>query len=128
MDNISASRRVISLLSTGKRGLSSQSLLLTDATIMKLTIPTGATYAICTLETTNTALWTDSSRICRITMDGTDPAVGSSVPYPTATSVGLPIGHLDVFDIDELDNLNKFKIIKLQAVDVTYLHIQYFSS
>lgn len=126
--NKSIGAKVLSVISTGKRAIGNESLALTFGSVDKLTIPTNATYALVVVECVTPTAFTDSTRVARATFGGTAPAVGSAAPAPSATSVGLPLGHLDTFDIDELSNLQKFKITKLENLDTVYIHVQYFTS
>lgn len=116
-------------LVTGRRAISEQSLLLDDNTTVKtLTVPDTARYALLVLEVSDPGLFTDPSKVARVTFSNTNPANGANAPHASATSVGIPMGHLDSWDIDETSNLQNFSILKTENVDNTgtYLHITYF--
>jgi len=91
-----------------------------------LTVPTGANYAFVVFEALDPSAFTDSSRVARITYDSSTPVLGATPPYPDANTVGLPVGHLDTFDINELDNLQMFRAIKNENAGTLYLHVYYY--
>lgn len=113
---------------TDKVGISAGTQYLTVAhnAVTQLTIPTGANYALLVIEASDPSVFTDSSRVARVTYDNTTPVIGTTPPLASATSRGIPIGHLDTFDIHETDNLTMFRMIKSENVGTLYLHVYYY--
>lgn len=84
-----------------------------DATVKNLTIPTGATYAIITVESTITS--GVAARYLEFGGSGTPVAAGS----------GMPLYNGTVFDISDAANLNGFQVTR-EAAGTTTLNIQYY--
>ncbi len=82
--------------------------LTVDGTVKSLTIPTGARYALCVLQSSIT------TPAIRYLEYGT----------PSATD-GIPRSDLDAFDIQGAQNLANFKVTQVGAGTHT-LHIQYY--
>jgi hypothetical protein len=76
-----------------------------------LTVPAGANYAICILESDET---------------GVAARCLSNGEAPVATSLGLPLYDRSTFDISDYQNLVNFKIIEEVAASATYLNIEYY--
>lgn len=82
--------------------------LTVDGTVKSLTIPTGARYALCVLQSSIAT-----------------PAV-RYLEYGTPSSTdGIPRSDLDAFDIQGAQNLANFKVTQVGAGTHT-LHIQYY--
>lgn len=82
--------------------------LTVDGTVKSLTIPTGARYALCVLQSSIAT-----------------PAV-RYLEYGTPSSTdGIPRSDLDAFDIQGAQNLTNFKVTQIGAGTHT-LHIQYY--
>lgn len=82
--------------------------LTVDGTVKSLTIPTGARYALCVLQSSIAT-----------------PAV-RYLEYGTPSSTdGIPRSDLDAFDIQGAQNLTNFKVTQAGAGTHT-LHIQYY--
>ena len=79
-------------------------------TLATLTIPDGATYALCILESTAT---------------GTAARILQNKGTTVTASVGMPILAGAIFDISDYANLDGFQIIKDQA-GTTSLYVEYF--
>ncbi len=85
--------------------------LTVTGTVASLTVPTGATYAMISVESSIT---TPAIRYLEI---------GDKVP-PTTTD-GIVRSHLDAFDVTGFSNLQNFRAIQVGAGTHT-LHIQYY--
>ena len=82
--------------------------LTVDGTVKSLTIPTGARYALCVLQSSIAT-----------------PAV-RYLEYGTPSSTdGIPRSDLDAFDIQGAQNLANFKVTQVAGGTHT-LHIQYY--
>jgi len=87
-----------------------ENLSISSASVFTPTIPTGTKYAEIVLESSVTATVPIRYRI-----DG---------GLPTSVN-GMPLNHLDRFDITDFANINNFKVIRTGAG--TYnLHITYY--
>lgn len=84
---------------------------ITVSTVKSLTIPTGATYALISLES---SILTPAIRYLEL---------GDKTP-PTATD-GLQRSNLDVFDVTGYTNLLNFRAIQVGA-GTHVLHVQYY--
>jgi hypothetical protein len=115
-------------IATDKVALSSSMQYLTIAhnAVTKLTVPEGATYALLVFECVDTTAFTDVSKVARVAFDNTTPVIGTTPPNASATSRGIPVGHLDTFDISEKENLDLFSCIKSENAGVLYLHVYYY--
>ena len=87
-----------------------ENLSISSAAVFTPTIPTGTKYAEIVLESSVTATVPIRYRI-----DGGTPTSAN----------GMPLNHLDRFDISDFANINNFKVIRTGAG--TYnLHITYY--
>lgn len=84
---------------------------ITVTTVKSLTIPTGATYALISLES---SIATPAIRYLEL----------GDKTLPT-TSDGLQRSNLDVFDITGYTNLVNFRVIQV-GVGTHVLHVQYY--
>lgn len=104
-------------LKNGAQCIGYQTLAVTSATVVKLTVPDGAQSAEITVEcagSTNTAV------AARYTLEGTTPVTGA------ASVDGVPIGDFDTVEILGNSNLANFKVIAADAANTKYLKILYF--
>lgn len=85
-------------------------ILTVGGTVVKLTIPTGARYALINVESSATG------KAIRFWLDGSAPT----------TTNGLFKANNEAFDITEFSNLENFKAIQAQA-GTHKLMVQYFS-
>lgn len=106
--------------------IGSEVITLAYNSVSSLTPPTGANYAFLMIETGTPSSFTESTRVARITFDGTNTVIGTGAPKADGTEVGLPYGHLDSFDIDGRDNLYKLRAMKSENKDVAYLKVYYY--
>jgi len=86
--------------------------LTVDGTVASLTIPTGAVYALMSLESSATGV---AIRFLEL---------GTKTPPTTTTGMGR--SNLDTWDIVDTANLNNFRVVQAQAGTHT-LNIQYYS-
>lgn len=108
----SSNEMIFGILANDKKAISNQTLQVTTSSL-PLIVPDAATYALVQVYST-----AETANVIRMWFDGT---------VPTSTT-GLSRGHLDVFDINERENLTKFRcILAAGAPATTYLIIQYFS-
>lgn len=84
--------------------------LTVDNTVKKLTPPLNAKYAFIVAESSIT-----NGIVIRYWVGGAEPS----------NSVGIPLAHLQAFDLTEKQNLNTFRVIQAQA-GTHKLQIQYF--
>ena len=110
-------RKLLQVLSTDHIGIGNQSLTVTYSSVVQLTVPTGARYALITIEATDPSLFASSLRIVRFWEDGTSPT----------NTTGIPRGHLETFTVSELENLQRLKIKKIENVGTVTANIQYYS-
>lgn len=87
-----------------------ENLSISSAAVFTPTIPTNTKYMEIVLESSVTATIPIRYRI-----DG---------PAPTSTN-GMPLNHLDRFDITDFANINNFKVIRT-GVGTYNLHITYY--
>ncbi len=80
----------------------------------QLTIPIGAQYALLVVEASPTI--PDKSKVLRFWEDGS---------LPTATS-GIPMGELGVYEVKGKENMQRFRIIGIEAFYGHSVQIQYF--
>jgi hypothetical protein len=106
-------RGLYTLLSTDKGAISHEVITFSTPGVYSLTVPQQARYALCVLEEVGAS---GDSKVIRYWLDGSDPS----------TTVGIPRGDLDAFDIAGYANLKDFKAIKVSGGNHT-LTVQYFS-
>lgn len=82
-----------------------------DSTVQSLTIPDGAKYAICVLES-------DAS-------SGSVARMLQNKSTPVSSSVGIPVNNGSIFEISDYANLNGFQITEI-ASHTTILNVEYF--
>lgn len=101
---------LVKLAKNSFKAFSYQNLSISSAAVFALTVPDGTKYAELVLESSVTA-----TVPIRYKIDG---------GVPTTTD-GMPLNHLDRFDITDAANVNNFKVIRTGAG--TYnLHITYY--
>jgi len=80
----------------------------------QLTIPQGAQYALIVVEAS--ASTTDKSRVLRFWEDGSNPS----------QYFGIPLGDLGVYEVKGKENMQRFKMIGIEAFNVHTVQVQYF--
>ena len=102
-------------MSSNHKGCGKQTLLATAGTVVSLTVPNEASYAILKAETDDTEGSTDYQRLIRWWI-GTGPTAGE----------GIPMGHLDSWSVGERDNLIKLRILGIDENSTPKVQIQYY--
>jgi hypothetical protein len=118
-------KEILYHVANGDKGLSSQTIAVDETAVSTLTVPTGARRAYVKVEPTDYTYYTDSSKVARITFDGSSPSASVA---PGVAVVGIVVGANALFDIDSQESLNRFKIIKTENnSDTLYISVQYFA-
>ena len=99
------------------KGVSHQDLALTYNVATFLTVPSNAKYAIVQIEANILATVTDTTKVGRYWVDGSDPSLTS----------GIYIGIGSILDMYDFHNLKKWKFIRTDnTATVITLRIQYY--
>lgn len=106
-------RQILTKITTQNGAIGHEVLTLSGAGVYSLSVPDQARYALCVVEEVGAS---GSQKILRYLLDGSNPT----------TSVGIPRGDLDAFDIAGYSNLKNFKVIKISGGSHT-VTVQYFS-
>lgn len=106
-------RKIYSKITTENDAIAHEVLTLSTTSVFSLTPPPQAKYALCVVEEVGA---TGSAKILRYLLDGSNPT----------TSVGIPRGDMDVFDISGWSNIRNFRAIKIAGGNHT-ITVQYFS-
>lgn len=80
-----------------------------------LDIPEGAQYAHIIVEASDSA--TDKTKVIRFWEDGS---------YPNAYN-GMPLGDLGTYEVKGKENMQRFKMIGIQAYNMHQVQVQYFA-
>lgn len=133
---LSAVRDYLSKIFNGRTCIGYQKVTLSsNASVVTLTVPSGATSAEITVETADT---TTTNASVRYTFRPVVPAAGIlAVPGSgavTATTVnsytgsgeGIPLGDFDTLEILGYNNLQTFTAIQVTTTGNRYLKVQYF--
>lgn len=104
-------------LKNGGQCIGYQTLAVTNAAVVQLTVPEGAQSAEVTLESAGSTV---TAMAARYTLDGTTPVTGG----PSVD--GVPIGDFDTIEILGNSNITAFKVIAADAANTKYLKIHYF--
>jgi hypothetical protein len=108
-------RNLLSRGDKGKKCIGYEAISVGDTTPMTLTkAPSSSFSAIITVEGDSTVA--SSSKVVRFTEDGTTP---------TAT-IGMPLGNLDTYEVQFLDNIQAFKCLGIEAGKTHSLKVQYY--
>ena len=107
--------RMLSLMSNGYKAIGSQVITLSTAGVYSLTVPEGANYALMVIEEAGGT--TGTSKIVRFLETGANPT----------SSIGIPRGDLDAWDVISYQNLVNFKIIRVTAASHV-LQVQYYQN
>ena len=108
---VKANQALAQLIKPPIKACGYQQLTVTGANAQSLTIPTGATY--CEIRAISTTV---DAVVMYYTL------LGATTP-PTTTT-GMPLMHLDMFDVTGGDNLANFRVIAVS--DSHTLNIQYY--
>jgi len=112
-------RDLITQSNIGRPCIGYQTLAVTNAAVVRLTVPADAQSAEITVESAGS---TDANRAVRYTTDdSTTPVTGS-----TTSGAGVPLGDFDTVEILNHQNLDAFRVIAVDAANTKYLKIQYF--
>lgn len=113
MAQLNSPIKMLQALTNDKRGCGFETItLVNDGTVYNLTPPEDANYALCVIESDD-----DTTIVARFRLDGEDPT----------SSDGIPVVHLQGWDLNEMHNLGKFKIVVVSATaTATALQVQYF--
>jgi hypothetical protein len=106
-------RKIYSKLSTENGAIGHEVVTFSTNGVYSLTVPAQAKYALCVLEEVGGS---GSTKIIRYFMDNSLPT----------TSLGIPKGDMEAFDIAGYSNLTSFKAIKIAGGN-HILTVQYFS-
>ena len=111
-DNIkSILKRLNKFTSNSPKAIAYEKITLTPGTVKTLTVPANANYAklrITSALTTVCAYYLEHNQ---------DPSV--------ASVIGIPLMHLDIFDVTDTQNLSNFKIDGDGILHVQYFNMQF---
>lgn len=117
---LSTIRQLLTTNLVGKKCVGYQTLAVSAATALRLTVPAEAQSAEITVEASGS---TNPSAAVRYTLDNS-----TSPPQTGAISVkGVPIGEYDTIEIINHNNLNAFQVVAADGVNTKYLKINYFA-
>jgi hypothetical protein len=106
-------RSLLTKITTNNKAIGHEVITFNAASVFSLTVPDQARYALCVLEEVGS---TGSAKVIRFWLDGSNPT----------TTVGIPKGDMEAFDIAGYSNLKEFRAIKVAGGSHT-LTVQYFS-
>ena len=104
--------KTLSLIANGYKAIGHQTLTISTGNVYALTVPDGANYALMLLEEVGA---TGTRKVIRFWEDGSLPT----------TTVGIPRGDMDAWDVSTRQNLENFKIIRVTAASHV-LQVQYY--
>ena len=111
-------KNLIAREGNGRTCIGSQTLAVTNAAIVRLTVPETAQSAEITVESVGSTV---TMAAVRYSISSTNPATGA------VTVAGVPLGDYDTIEILGHTNLNAFKVIAVDAANTKYLKIHYFN-
>ena len=112
-------RNILAKDGNGRTCVGYQTVTVTSAAVVRLTVPPLANSAEITVEDAGS---TDASSAVRYTIDGlTTPVTGAY------SGAGVPLGDFDTVEILGNTNLNAFKAIAVDAANSKYLKVHYFA-
>ena len=113
-------RNLSAQANNGKICIGYQTLDIDNTAVYRLTIPANTTLAEITLEVNTSS--TNTNVAARYTADGTTPITGAA----SASTHGIPIGDFDTIVLSNINNINNFRVIAVDAVTHKFLRIIYF--
>lgn len=118
-------RDLIAKEGNGRNCIGYQKLAVTNAAVLKLTIPQGVNGPAMSAEiTVESAGSTVAAAAVRYTIDNaTNPQTGAA----GANVDGTPLGDFDTIEILGSTNLAAFRVIACDAANTKYLKIHYFA-
>lgn len=118
-------RDLIAKEGNGRTCVGYQKLAVTNAAVLRLTVPNPANGPVMSAEiTVESAGSTNAAAAVRYTIDNrTNPATGAA----GANVDGAPLGDFDTVEILGSTNVNAFRVIACDAANTKYLKIHYFA-